>query len=120
MLVFRVGSFMRRVVLSAAVIASLAMGASAPSEARDGWSPGAAVAFGLIGGLALGSVFAGGHHEDGYDYRYVRHDYPPREPYWRHEHWREWRPPVNDCYETRERIWVPGWGWNVRRRTVCD
>ena len=24
------------------------------------------------------------------------------------------------CVAERQRVWVPGWGWEVRRRTVCE
>jgi hypothetical protein len=32
----------------------------------------------------------------------------------------EERPVEETCVVQRERVWVPGWGWEVRRRTVCD
>ena len=30
------------------------------------------------------------------------------------------RPAEETCVVQRERVWVPGWGWEHRRRTVCD
>ena len=25
-----------------------------------------------------------------------------------------------ECYVQRERVWVPEWGWELRRRTICN
>jgi hypothetical protein len=64
-------------------------------------NPGAAVAAGVVGGLALGALAASAARPT-----YVApapvYDYGP------------------DCYVTHRRVWVEGWGWSVRRVTVCD
>ena len=88
--------------------------AAGAGDASAGWygrrgyyhgGNGGAVAAGIIGGLALGALAAGA----------ARASAPP--------------PPVaayddyDDgpaCYVTPRRVWVEGWGWTVRRVTVCD
>lgn len=95
---------MRKACLMA--LALTAAGAfSAPASADDyhrhGWSPGAAAAVGVLGGLAVGSAIAASARPAPV---YVA---PP--------------PPFEEeCYVERRRVWVPGWGWEVRRRTICE
>jgi hypothetical protein len=61
---------------------------------------GAAAAAGIVGGLAIGALAAGAarpaYAGPVYD------DYGP------------------GCYVTHRRVWVDGWGWTVRRVTLCD
>ncbi|GGH25650.1 hypothetical protein GCM10007036_32890 [Alsobacter metallidurans] len=114
-----------RIVLGA--IAAITMGAGiaasvAPAEAqyryyghRGGFNPGAAAAIGAVGGLALGAAIAGSRPAYGAPVYgapvYGAPVYGARPVY---------AEPVNECYVTRRRVWVPGWGWDVRRETVCD
>ena len=62
-----------------------------------GWGPGA-VAAGVIGGLALGALAARPYY------------YGPPPSYYAYG---------PDCYVTRRRVWVDGYGWTFRRVTVC-
>jgi hypothetical protein len=97
--------------LRSAALAAIALGtvaASAPASAqyyhRHGWNPGAAAAVGVLGGLAIGGAIAANARP-----------YPAPAPVYG-------PPPVaygEDCYVERRRVWVPGWGWEVRRQTVC-
>lgn len=96
---------MRKAYLAALALTT-AVAFSAPASAdyyyhRRGWSPGAAAAVGVLGGLAVGSAIAASARPAPV---YVA---PP--------------PPFEEeCYVERRRVWVPGWGWEVRRRTVCE
>ena len=118
-------SVLRRAILGLAMGASLMAAAPDPAAARGGWDPGAAAAVGVIGGLALGAVIA--NQDRGYSASY---SYGPRYGYgggygyeggWHHHHPHYgWAPPPDDCYVVRERVWIPGWGWDVRPRTVCN
>ena len=76
-------------------------GSAAPASAHDGFSTGMAAAIGAVGGFALGSALA-------------RPVYGPPPPVYVE---RVYEP---DCFVQRERVWVPGWGWELRRRTICD
>jgi hypothetical protein len=102
--IFPRGREMKRFLCSALVAAALAGGA-APAAAWERWSPGAAAGVGLLGGVALGAALAAPRPV------YVA----PRPVYV--------APPAyaydETCYVRRERVWVPGWGWELRRRTVC-
>ena len=85
--------------------------ASAPAEAqyyRRGWSPGAAAAVGALGGLAAGAAIAST----------ARPAYGPPPPVAYYDAPPE--PPYGECYVVRRRVWVPGWGWDVRPREICD
>jgi len=62
------------------------------------WHGRAAV--GAVGGFALGSALARPVY--GPPPVYVERVYEAR------------------CFVERERVWVPGWGWEFRRRTICD
>ncbi len=83
-------------VLAAAIVS----GGVAPASARDGFSTGMAAAVGAVSGFALGSALA-------------RPVYGPPPVYVEHVYERS-------CFVERERVWVPGWGWEYRRRTICD
>ncbi len=76
-----------------------------------GWSPGAAAAVGAIGGLALGAALAAPRPAYGYGYGYPATVYESAPVYVE---------PGPTCYVTRRRVWVPGWGWEIRRRRVCE
>lgn len=102
-----------RTAMAAAI--ALPMLVSVPMTAEaGGWDPGAAAVVGIIGGLAIGSALADHHHRyDRYDEPYYprgRVTYDPRRYY----------DDEPSCYRVRERIWVPGYGWDYRRRTICD
>jgi hypothetical protein len=96
---------------SMALAAALAVGGLAAAEPASaggyyyyggGWSPGAA-AVGVLGGVALGSAIAASARPVAPAPVYVA---PP--------------PPEADCFVEHRRVWVPGWGWQLRRRTVCE
>ena len=89
---------MKRLVCSILVTALLG-GSVAPASARDGFSTGMAAAVGVMGGFALGSALARPVYGPPV---YVERVYEPT------------------CFVQRERVWVPGWGWELRRRTICD
>lgn len=56
---------MKRMCLGTLLAASV-LGATGPSaSARDGWSPGAAAAVGVLGGLAVGSAIANNSYYPG-------------------------------------------------------
>jgi hypothetical protein len=106
----------RRGLVGLLAAASLAGAVSGPAESRGGWDPGAAAAVGVIGGLALGAALS--HPAPSYGVPvYDAAD----DPYWRyHHHHYGWAPPPADCYVVRQRVWIPGWGWDTRPRTVCE
>jgi hypothetical protein len=93
-----------------------------PAAARDRLSPGAAVALGALGGLAVGAAVgaAVAQPQPPVVYRapppvYVE-EY--REPVY-YERPRRERVYVEQCTTERYREWVPGWGWEHRSRRVC-
>jgi hypothetical protein len=100
--------------LSAALVAvTLAAGIAAapPSYARDRLSPGAAAAIGVLGGLAVGGAIAASQAPV-----YAAPVYVAPAPVYV-------APPVvveEHCFTERTSEFVPGWGWQTRRRTVCD
>jgi hypothetical protein len=104
----------KRLLAGIMIGTALAGAAAAPASARDGWSPGAAAAVGVLGGLAVGSAIAGA--SNGY--------YPGKPVYVAPRPapvYREVAPAyVEHCYVERERVWVPGWGWEMRRRRICE
>ncbi len=103
--------------LAALTLGAAVAGSAAPASAqwRDGPygyygrgpSPGAAAAAGAIGGLALGAALAAPRpiYAPPPLYAYPRPVYVAPPP---------------ECYVTRHRVWVPGWGWEVRRERVCE
>jgi len=118
----------RKSVLALTAAASLAT--VMPQQVMaGGWNPGAAAAFGIIGGLALGAAIAN-HGQDGYNHpRYYQpHEYQPHYyqhgygagGWYHHPHYAYAPPPSSDCYVVRERVWIEGWGWDIRARTVCE
>ena len=82
------------------LIAATISGSVGPAAAGDGFSTGMAAAAGVVGGFALGSALARPVY--GPPPVYVERVYEP------------------SCFVERERVWVPGWGWEIRRRTICD
>ncbi len=91
--------------LTAAVAALIMAGSLAVTTTEAsarGWRGGygGAVAAGVIGGLAVGALAASAYRPvyaaPVYD------DYAP------------------DCYRVARRVWIPGYGWSLRRRTVCE
>lgn len=67
-------------VLAFALGAFTIMAAAGPASARDGWSPGAALAVGAIGGLALGSAIGGAAATPYYPGKPVGFAAPPPRP----------------------------------------
>ena len=95
---------MKRVFCGALVVAALA-GSAFPAAAWDRWSPGVAAGVGVLGGFALGSALAAPRPV------YVAPRPVYVEPAYAYD---------ETCYVRRERVYVPGWGWELRRRTICD
>lgn len=108
---------------AAAVVATAAMTAPTPAEAR--WRGGGAVAAGIIGGIAVGALIAGATRP-GYGYGYYggpayypapvyygRPAYYPAPVYYGRPAY--YRPA---CTWRRERIF-DGYGWRIRRVRVC-
>ncbi len=110
------GARSRKAVLAVMAGAALATAAPPSAMAQGGWNPGAAAAFGVVGGLALGAALA---NRDGYgEPAYYA---PGYYGHWHHHPRYVYAEPLPDnCYVVRERIWVHGWGWDVRPRTICE
>jgi hypothetical protein len=79
-------------------LAMATLGSAEQAAARDRWSPGAGIAAGVVGGLALGAIIASSR----------RPAYYYEEPIY-----------VRDCYTVRQRV-LTDRGWRHVRRTVCD
>ena len=113
---------MKKLVVLALVAASMAS-ASVPSSAGDRLSPGGAAALGALGGFALGAAVAANAQplpppppSPVYVERAPRRVYvepAPRPVYVE-------RRVEEACFVERRRVWVPGWGWEMRRATVCE
>ncbi|WP_210485550.1 hypothetical protein [Microvirga antarctica] len=91
-----------------------------PAVARDGFNPGAAAALGVLGGLAVGGAIAA---SQGPYYAPVYAPPPPPPPVYVEPEPVYFAPPppplYRPCYTERFNEWVPGWGWQPSRRTVC-
>ena len=94
--------------------------ASTPASAdwryhRRGVNPGAAAAIGLLGGVAVGAAIASSARAAPvYSSPAPVYVEPaPRRVY-------VTEAPAEECVTERRRVWVPGWGWEMRRRTVCE
>jgi hypothetical protein len=74
------------------------------------FSPGAAAAVGVLGGLAAGAAIASSARAAPV---YVERPAPVYVE-------RRTRVIEEECFVERRRVWVPGWGWEARRRTVCE
>jgi hypothetical protein len=109
---------LRNAILGVCALVSTAMAVPDAAHAERGWTPGAAAAIGAIGGFALGAAVAGSPSTVYYG-RPAYREYGYGDWRW-HHHRQYWAPPVDDCYVVRERVWIEGWGWDVRPRTVCQ
>ena len=107
------------VSLAAATLATslAATPASAGGYYRRGVNPGAAAAIGLLGGVAVGAAIASSARAAPAPAwsapPEVVVERAPRRVYVSEA-------PVEECVTERRRVWVPGWGWEMRRRTVCE
>ncbi len=98
-----------------AVAATVVVGSIASPTVANAHCDGCGVAAGVLGGLAagaiIGSAVAGPHAY------YGPGTYYGPDPYY-------YGPPPAyvgpECYWTRRRVWIEGWGWRVRRVRVCD
>ena len=100
--------------LSGAMVAltlAASVAATTPASARDRLSPGAAATIGLLGGLAVGGALAASQGPVYAAPVYVAPApvYLPPPP-----------PVVEQCFTERTSEYVPGWGWQTRRRTICE
>jgi hypothetical protein len=95
---------MRHLVIAAAASVALAV-SSVPGSAAEGRNTAAAV--GAVGGFALGTML--GSALAGPRPVYVTPQPVYVEPVEVYE----------ECRVRRERVYVPGWGWEVRHRRVC-
>lgn len=114
---------MTKIGLGVAGALVVAMVSVHPATARDGWSPGAAAAVGVLGGLAAGAAIGSAAREPGYyPGRPVEYAPPPPPPGYyppppRRVIYEESAP---ECY-VRTRRFVNEWGDTViRRQRVCD
>lgn len=98
-------------ILAAAASLAIAGVAASPASAQygrgGGWSPGAAAAVGALGGLAVGTAIGAGSRPSYYGPAPAYYGPPPA--YY-----------GSGCYVVRRRVWVPGWGWDVRPTEVCE
>jgi len=107
-----------------ALVASLA--AVEPAGARDRLSPGAAAAIGVLGGLAIGGAIAASQ-SPAYAAPAPVYVAPPPRPVYVQPAPVYYAPPpppppvyVERCVTERYSEWVPGWGWEHRRRKICN
>ena len=115
---------MKRLIKAAFIALPLVSAVTAPTAASAhwrpglwhhhhhvGWHPGPAAAIGALTGLALGGAIAASTrpHYAVPGPAYVADPYPA---YIGHIAERT-------CVTERWREWVPGWGWQVHRRTMC-
>jgi hypothetical protein len=125
-LIMKIFRFVSGTTAALALVAGLA--AAEPAAARDRLSPGAAVAIGALGGLAVGAaVGAAVAAPPVYAAPVPVYRAPPppppvyveeRAPVYYERPVRE-RVYVEHCETERFREWVPGWGWEHRTRRVC-
>jgi len=111
---------------AAALALVTGLAAAQPAEARDRLSPGAAVALGALGGLAVGAAVGSALAQPQPPVVYRAPPPPPppvyveeRVPVYYERPVRE-RVYVERCVTERYREWVPGWGWEHRTRRVCS
>ena len=109
---------MKRSVLLALVAGSIA---AAPASAGDGLSPGGAAALGALGGFAVGAAIGASTQPLPPPPPPVVVERAPRRVYVERAPRRVYvEEPAETCFVERRRVWVPGWGWETRRRTVCE
>jgi hypothetical protein len=94
-----------------------AMAVANPAEARDRLSPGAAVAIGALGGLAIGGAIAASR--PAYAAPAPVYVEPAPQPVYVAPRRRVVVEEEQECWVERTREWVPGWGWQSQRQTVC-
>jgi hypothetical protein len=82
---------------------------AAPASAEGGRN--AAAAAGAIGGLAVGTMLGSALAAPRPAYVAPPPVYVAPSPVYVEP---------EECYVRRERVWVPGWGWELRRRTICE
>ena len=113
-----------------AFAAALIASTTTPASAGD-LSPGGAAALGALGGFALGAAVGANAQPlpppppRGYVEPAPRRVYvepAPKRVYVERAPTRVYveRPVEETCVVERERVFVPGWGWEHRRRTVCN
>jgi hypothetical protein len=117
--------------LAALTLVAVAAAGAGPASAqyyykkRNGISPGAAAAVGVVGGLALGAAIAGsrpayGYGQPAYGYEQPSYGYAPPPPTYYAPQRRVYVRQEQDCFVRRQRVWVEGWGWETRRVRVCE
>lgn len=117
-------SKMLRGGLAALTLVAVAAAGAAPASAqyyykkRNGISPGAAAAVGVVGGLALGAAITGSR--PAYGYGQPSYGYAPPPPTYYAPQRRVYVRQEPDCFVRRQRVWVEGWGWETRRVQVCQ
>lgn len=113
---------MKRLIKAALVALSLVVTGTAPTAAsahwrhgswhhHGGWHPGPAAAVGALTGFAVGSILAAN----------TRPYYAVPGPTYIAGPYPAYAGPVvgRRCFTERWSEWVPGWGREVHRRTVC-
>jgi hypothetical protein len=99
------GYGMRKILIAAAAVATLAVSTASPALAwRGGWGPG--LAAGLIGGAIVGGAIASSPYYYGPGYGY----YDGPGPYYAGAY--------GPCGWQRQRYW-DGYGWRIRNVRVC-
>ena len=114
---------MKKVICASLAAATLATSLAATPAAADwrhhrrGMNPGAAAAIGLLGGVAVGAAIASNARAAPapvyVEPEPVVIERAPRRVY-------VTEAPAEECIVERRRVWVPGFGWEMRRRTVCE
>lgn len=109
---------------AAALALVTGLAAAQPAEARDRLSPGAAVALGALGGLAVGAAVGAAVAQPQPPVVYRAPPPPPPPVYVEEAAPVYYERPVREvyverCFTERYREWVPGWGWEHRSRRVC-
>jgi hypothetical protein len=107
---------------AAALVLAGALANAQPATAGDRLSPGAAAAIGVLGGLAVGGAIAASQPPAYYPPARVYAPPPPPVAYEPAPLY--YAPPpqpvyVQRCFVEGYSEWVPGWGWQPRRREVC-
>jgi hypothetical protein len=122
-LIMRIFRLVSGTAAALALVSGLAV--TEPAAARDRLSPGAAVALGALGGLAVGAAVGAAVAQPQPPVVYRAPPPPPPvyveerpAPVYYERPVRE-RVYVEQCTTERYREWVPGWGWEHRSRRVC-
>jgi hypothetical protein len=108
------GDAMRKLLVTLAAVATLAVSAAAPAHAQR--ALGAAIAGGLIGGAIVGSAVAASPYYYGPGPYYYGPGYAPG-PYYGGPAYVAAANPYG-CYWQRQRFW-DGYAWRFRRVQVC-